>query len=196
MFLVEDDESTSEVLTHLLQSIGLSVKCFKNPHEFLEAFDISFKGCLVLDVRMPDMNGLELYEALQKRYSALPVIFMTAYPTIPLAVRAIKAGAIDFIVKPFNNQVFLDLIQRALSLSPSLITNRKVQQRWGSLTRREKQVLEKIVEGKLNKEIAYELKISLSTIEAHRSHIMEKMQAKNSADLIKKYLAVKNSRNL
>ena len=193
VFLVEDDESISEVITHLVESVGLSIKSFKSPHEFLEAFDIRFRGCLILDVRMPDMNGLDLYEALKKRYSALPVIFMTAYPEIPLAVRAIKSGAVDFIVKPFNNQVFLDQIQRMFSLSPSSITNMQFQRQLESLTPRERQVLEQIVEGKLNKGIAYKLNITMSTVELHRSNLMKKMQAKNSANLIKNYLVAKNS---
>ncbi len=144
-------------------------------------------------MRMPDMSGLDLYEALKKRYSALPVIFMTAYPEVPLAVRAMKAGAVDFIMKPFNNQVFLDLIQRAISLSPSSITNMQFQRRLESLTPRENQVLDEIVEGKLNKEIAYKLNITISTVDLHRSNIKEKMQVKNSVILIKNYLAAKNN---
>jgi len=187
VFVVEDDESIREVITLLVKSVGLPVKSFKDPYEFLEAFDVSFEGCLLLDVRMPDMSGLDLYEELKKRHCTLPIIFMSGYPDIPVAVRAIKAGAVDFIMKPFNNQILLDQIQRAISLGPTSITKVQFHKRLELLTRREKEVVEFIVEGKTNKEIAYALNISNSTVELHRANLMAKMQVKNSAELIKHY---------
>ena len=194
VFIVEDNESICEVITHLLKSVGLSAKSFKNPYEFLQAFDVSFKGCLLLDVRLPDMNGLDLYEELKKRHSTLPVIFMTGYPDIPLAVRAIKSGAVDFIVKPFNNQTLLDKIQKAIAkCRQNTQVNEQysaIQTRFKSLTIREREILRLIVEGKLNKNIAHELGISIKTVELHRAHVKQKIQVDTVAELVKFYLLV------
>ena len=194
VFIVEDDESICEVVTHLLKSVGLSTKSFKNPYEFLQAFDVSFKGCLLLDVRLPDMNGLDLYEELKKRHSTAPVIFMTGYPDIPLAVSAIKSGAVDFIVKPFNNQTLLEKIQKAIAIGRQNTQGNEqyfaIQTRFKSLTTREREILQLIVEGKLNKIIAHELGISIKTVELHRAHVMQKMQAHTVAELVKFYLLI------
>lgn len=187
VFVVEDDESICEIITHLVESVGLTAKVFKDPNAFLQTYEASFEGCLLLDVRMPDMSGLDLYEELKKRHCTLPIIFMSGYPDIAVAVRAIKAGAIDFVMKPFNNQILLEQIQRAISSAPTTTTKIQFHTRLELLTRREKEVIKLIVEGKTNKEVAYELNISHSTVELHRTNLIAKMQVKNTAELIKNY---------
>lgn len=187
VFIVEDDESIRDVITQLVMSVGLPAKSFKDPETFLTTYDASWAGCLILDIRLPRMSGLDLYETLKKRYCTLPTIFISAYADVPLAVRAIKAGAIDFIVKPFNNQLLLDQIQHAISLSSSAISKTQFHTRLTSLTRREKEVVELIVEGKTNKEIAHALHITCSTVELHRANLLSKLHVKNTAELIKNY---------
>jgi len=190
VFVVEDDEAICELITCLLETVGLSVKTYKNPQAFLDVFNASFEGCLVLDIRMPGMSGLDLYEALKIRQSTLPVIFLTGYPDVSMAVNAMKAGAFDFIVKPFNNQQFLDQIQRALACVPAFAMRTRFLKRLESLTPRENDVLKHLVTGKMNKEIAHALRISISTVELHRANLMEKLQVKNLAELIKCYMLV------
>ena len=187
VYVVEDDDAIQDVITLLVESVNLQVKTFKNPQEFLKAINATFEGCILLDVRMPEMSGLDLYEELKKRHCTLPIIFMSGYPDISVAVRAMKAGAIDFIVKPFDNQLLLEKIQRAISLSSVTLKKMQFLKRLESLTPREKEIVKHVVEGKTNKEIARELNICSSTVELHRSNLMAKMRVKNSAELIKSY---------
>ncbi len=188
VFAVDDDVAVLESLTLLLRSVGLPAQTYGSASEFLDAYDPDAPGCLVLDVRMPGMSGLELQERLQALGSNLPIIFITAHGDVPVAVKAVKAGALDFIQKPFRDQELLDKIQRALEVNAHLRTQAadrdEVSARLSSLTSREKEVMEGVVAGKANKVIAHELGLSQRTVEIHRARVMEKMQAKSLAQLV------------
>ena len=186
--IVDDDDAMRDSLKWLLESRGLEVDLYPSGEAFLAAFNRDFCGCLVLDVRMPGMNGLELYEQLRSRDSTLPVIFITGHGDVPMAVSALKKGAADFIEKPFNDQDMLRLIESCLKQDSARAAERaenaSVAQRLQSLTQREREVLGLIVAGKLNKQIADELGISIKTVEVHRSRVMEKMGANSVAELV------------
>lgn len=191
VFIVEDDTAICRALAELFKSVHLPVKIYYAAQDFLDDYDANHQGCLLIDVRLPLISGFDLIEKLQTLDNKLPIIMMTGYGDVPMAVRAMKAGAVDFVMKPFNNQILVELVQRAInSVSASYKTpcSKIERQQLNSLTEREHEVLEHLTAGKLNKEIAAELKISISTVEAHRARIMEKMQAKNIAELIKKYV--------
>jgi FixJ family two-component response regulator len=188
IYIVDDDEAMRDSLKWLLESRGLKVELYPSGEAFLRAFDNGFCGCLVLDVRMPGMSGLDLYERLQARASTLPVIFITGHGDVPMAVSALKKGAADFIEKPFNNQEMLGLIEsclkKDLAAAARRAENASVTQRLDNLTQREREVLGLIVAGKLNKQIADDLGISIKTVEVHRSRVMEKMGADSVAELV------------
>jgi len=190
--IVDDDDAMRDSLKWLLESRGLAVELYPSAEVFLGAFNRDFCGCLVLDVRMPGMNGLELYEQLQARASTLPVIFITGHGDVPMAVSALKKGAVDFIEKPFNDQDMLRLIESCLTQDRAAAAKRaenaSVAQRLDSLTQREREVLALIVAGKLNKQIADELDISIKTVEVHRSRVMEKTGANSVAELVQQVL--------
>lgn len=191
VFIVEDDTAICRALTELFKSVHLPVKIYNAAQDFLDDYDANSQGCLLIDVRLPFISGFDLIEKLQALDNKLPIIMMTGYGDVPMAVRAIKAGAVDFVMKPFNNQILVELVQRAINSVPASYktpSSKIDRQQLNSLTEREREVLEHLTAGKLNKEIAAELKISISTVEAHRARIMEKMQAKNIAELIKKYV--------
>jgi FixJ family two-component response regulator len=192
--IVDDDDAMRDSLKWLLESRGLEVELYASAEEFLRAFDRGFCGCLVLDVRMPGMNGLDLYEQLQARDSTLPVIFITGHGDVPMAVSALKKGAADFIEKPFNDQDMLGLIEACMQQDRADAAKRaasaSVAQRRDSLTQREQEVLALVVAGKLNKQIADELGISIKTVEVHRSRVMQKMGANSVAELVQ--LTLKN----
>lgn len=198
VFIIDDDIDLCQSLCWLLESVGLTAKVFNNIPDFLAMLTAKDQqGCILLDIRMPKMSGLELQEHLNSRNCSLPIIFMTGHGDIAMAVRAMKAGAFDFITKPFNDQILLEKIQKAIDCSQkSAAASGRITQiskRLNTLTKREKEVLELMVEGNLNKEIAYELKIFIKTVELHRSHIMQKMHVATFAELIKFYfLATKN----
>jgi FixJ family two-component response regulator len=172
----------------LLEAEGLAVETFDSGETFLAAFNESMSGCVVLDVRMPGMSGLELYERLSEKGFALPVIFVTGHGDVPMAVSALKKGASDFIEKPFNDRDMLRLIDQCLSSERSQRVKRQrsadIQRRVDHLTHREREVLDLIVLGKLNKQIADELGISIKTVEVHRARVMEKMAAGSLAELV------------
>ena len=194
IFVVDDDEAVRDSLEALLESAGLTVEVYASGRQFLNEFTAPPSGCLLLDMRMPDISGLELQQELAARGATLPVIIITAYGDVPLAVKAMKAGAVDFIEKPFADEVILDSIRRALA--------RGAQVRWtewpaddlaariARLTPREREVLEPLVLGRLNKQIAHDLGISPRTIEIHRARVMEKMQARNLAQLVRMAIAI------
>lgn len=188
VYIVDDDEAMRDSLKWLLESRGLKVSLHPSAEAFLHAFNNELCGCLVLDVRMPGMNGLDLYEQLQARASTLPVIFITGHGDVPMAVSALKKGAADFIEKPFNDQDILRLIESCMKqdrvASARRAENASVTQRLDSLTQREREVLGLIVGGKLNKQIADELGISIKTVEVHRSRIMDKTGANSVAELV------------
>jgi two-component system response regulator FixJ len=194
VFIIDDDTEVCAALRWLFESIHLNVETYHSAPLFLKQLKNNKPGCLIIDVRMPEMSGLELLEQLKVQKSRLPVIIMTGYGDIPMAVRAMKAGALDFFLKPFNDQYLLEIVQKYINQSinnHSLIhSTHDINERINCLSDRERQIIELIMDGSLNKEIAFELSISLSTVEAHRANIMKKMKAKNLAQLIKMYLQV------
>jgi two-component system response regulator FixJ len=195
VFVVDDDESFGRSVRWLLESVKLKAVLFASAQEFLRAIRPGQTGCLVTDVRMPGMSGLELQQTIAARDICLPVIVMTAHGDVDMAVRAMKDGAMDFIQKPFNDQVFLDLVQRAIDDSVRAEADRQRQaelrRRLDQLTPRERQVLERIVDGKTNKAIADTLCISEKTVEAHRARVMDKTGAKSLAELMKIVMALR-----
>lgn len=188
VFVVDDDAAVLDSLKLLLRSVGLEAETYTSAREFIAAYDPDARGCLVLDVRMPGMSGLELQERLEALGSTLPVIFITAHGDVPMAVRAVKAGAVDFIQKPFSDQELLDKIQHAMEENAraraAAADREEVSARIASLTPRERQVMELVVAGKANKVIAHELGLSQRTVEIHRARVMEKMQAASLPELV------------
>ncbi len=195
VFIVDDDIDLCKSLRWLLESVGLGTQIFNNAASFLNVFSpTQTEGCILLDIRMPQMSGLELQAQLNAQQNTLPIIFMTGHGDVPMAVRAMQAGAFDFLTKPFNDQVLLELIYKAIAFhQKSLSRGRKnavIQSRLNLLTSREAEILKWIVAGKLNKEIAWQLNISIKTVELHRCNIMKKMDAGTIVELIKSYLKV------
>lgn len=189
VFVVDDDQAMRNSLKWLISSVGMRVECFGSADEFLASHHAGGAGCLLLDVRMPGMSGLELQEVLVDRGITLPVIIITGHGDVPMAVRAMKAGAVEFIEKPFNDELLLDAIRRALALDEK---QRDLQQeragvteRLAELTPREREVMEMVTEGMSNKEIAGQLGVSAKTVEAHRARVMEKMRAGSLAELVR-----------
>ncbi|MCU7940509.1 MAG: response regulator transcription factor [gamma proteobacterium symbiont of Bathyaustriella thionipta] len=188
VFIVDDDEAVRQSTAWLIESIGLKVITFVSADEFLDKYN-NEQGCIVMDVRMPGMSGLEAQEEMKNKGIALPLIFITGHGDVPMAVRALKRGAFDFIEKPFNDQLLLDSVQRGLKTNneaiESLIRNESVDKRISALTPREKEVMIRVTEGKPNKVIAHELSVSIKTVEVHRARMMEKMEANSVAELVK-----------
>ena len=189
VFIVDDDEAVRGSLRLLLKSVGLAPAALESAREFLHKYDPTQPGCLVLDVRMPEMSGLELQEQLNLLGAVIPVIFITGHGDVPMAVEAMQAGAFDFLQKPFRDQDLIDRIQRALEKDR---TNRAVlderaaiRQRLESLTPREREVLDMVASGKPNKIMASDLGVSQRTIEIHRARVMEKMGATSLAQLVR-----------
>jgi RNA polymerase sigma factor (sigma-70 family) len=189
VFVVDDDAALRESLRWLIESVGLRVATYDSAQSFLAEYDPARPGCLVLDIRMPGQSGLELQEKLRERGSDIPIIVITAYAEVPMAVRAFKAGAVDFIEKPFSDQVLLDRIQQAVEKDRQrrheMEKREKLLVRVDRLTPREREVLQLIVAGKPSKVIAADLGVSQKTIEVHRSRIMAKMEANSLASLVR-----------
>jgi RNA polymerase sigma factor (sigma-70 family) len=189
IFIVDDDPSVRQSTELLLKSMGFNVKTFVSAQDFLKANLQEDLGCLILDVRMPGMSGLDLQEKLVSLKTPLPVIFITGHGTVPMSVRAMKAGAVDFLQKPFEEQDLLDAINRAITRQRERKSKKdeadKLQQRLKALTAREYEVFSLLVTGMANKEIAHKLGASERTVKAHRAQIMEKMNAGSLADLIR-----------
>lgn len=189
VFIVDDDEAVRSSLRLLLKSVGLVPSALASAREFLDKYDPAQPGCLVLDVRMPQMSGLELQEQLNLKGAVLPVIFITGHGDVPMAVEAMQAGAFDFLQKPFRDQDLIDRIQRALDKDR---TNRAalnertfIRERLQSLTPREREVLAMVTSGKANKIMAADLGVSQRTVEIHRARVMEKMNAASLAQLVR-----------
>lgn len=195
VFIIDDDEAIRDSLGLLLKSVSLSVKTYPAAQAFLDVYDPEQPGCLILDIRMPGMSGLELQERLNQIHAILPIIMMTGHGDVPMAVHAMKEGAIEFIQKPFRNQELLDCIHRALELDAQnrSILNEKhtIASRVLSLTPREHEVMQMVIEGKANKVIAYDLGVSQRTVEIHRANVMEKMQARSLAQLVRMIMQIK-----
>ena len=187
VYVVDDDASVCRALARLFRSVGLSVESFSSAKEFFEHRLPSVPLCLVLDIRLPGLSGLDLQEALAKAGRDVPIVFITGHGDVPSSVRAMKGGAIDFLQKPFNDQQLLDCVQRALSGSRARIVERAehatLQARFNTLTPREKDVLSQVITGKLNKQIAGDLGIVESTVKVHRTNLMRKMKARSAPEL-------------
>jgi RNA polymerase sigma factor (sigma-70 family) len=189
VFVVDDDPAMRESLRWLIESVGLEVATFPSPQEFLHIYDAAKPGCLVLDMRMPGMSGLELQEELHERGANIPIIIITGYAEVPMAVRALKAGAVDFIEKPFSDQLLLDRIQHAIEVDrqarAAQARQADIATRIGSLSPREREVMDLVVQGNANREIAETLGLSPKTVEVHRARVMEKMKVDSFAELIR-----------
>ncbi len=189
VFIVDDDEAVRDSLSMLLKTVGLAAECYASAQEFLADYDPELPGCLLLDVRMPGMSGIDLQERLVAMHSILPVIFVTGHGDVPMAVHAMRAGAVDFIQKPFNEQNLLDRIQQAIEQdrkSRELLSRREeIAKRIATLTAREREVMLLVVEGKANKVIAINLGVSERTVEIHRGRVMHKMGAQSLPHLVR-----------
>jgi two-component system, LuxR family, response regulator FixJ len=189
VYIVDDDQATRKSLRWLVETLGVSVQTFHSGASFLDSYDPAQPGCLVLDVMMAGMSGLELQRELNERQVEIPVIVLTGYGDVPTAVIALKNGAIEFLEKPFDGEVLLDQVRRALELDSLRRRERDageaVRQRLSSLTPREDEILKLVVDGLSSKEIASQLEVSFKTVEAHRAKIMRKMKANGVAQLVK-----------
>ncbi len=195
VFVVDDDEAVRDSLRWLLEANGYNVQCFASAENFLETYQPSQIACLILDVRMQGMSGLELQEKLISLGSTLPIIFVTGHGDVGMAVSTMKKGAGDFIEKPFDEAELLPLVEsmlaRARNENSEAAVHRASAERLAKLTAREQQVLERIIAGRLNKQIADDLGISIKTVEAHRANIMEKLSVNTVADLLRLALSAK-----
>jgi len=194
VYVVDDDQAMRESLEFLLESLSLQVRSFSSAQDFLARYEPSAcAACLLLDVRMPGMNGLDLQALLREKQIDLPVIIITAYADVPMAVRAMHQGAVDFLEKPFNEQQLLSCIETALARDSELQRTREqtqaVQDRLARLTPREREVMLLVVRGLLNKQIASELDLSMKTVEQHRARVMEKMEVGSLAALVRMAIA-------
>ncbi len=189
VFVVDDDQAMRNSLKWLIESVAMRVETYSSAKEFINNYYPGRSGCLLLDVRMPGMSGLELQQYLNEQQIQIPIIIITGHGDVPMAVRAMKAGAVDFIQKPFNDEFLLDSIRNAMTLDEkmrNLQSHRaEIAQRLEQLTPRELEVMAMVTDGKSNKEIANALNVSSKTVEAHRARVMEKMQASSLADLVR-----------
>lgn len=192
VYVIDDDEALLNSLEWLLQSVPFNVKSYTSANKFLSEVDTQSQGCVVTDLRMPEMSGIELQMALKQKNIDLPVIVMSAYGQIGLAVEAMKQGVVDFIEKPFDDQHFIDIINNAIRRRLEQVEDRekivKIQQRLSQLTQREQQVCRLVAQGHTNRQIATALTISEKTVEAHRAQVMRKMEAGSMAELIRMVL--------
>lgn len=188
VYIVDDEPSVRASLTWLLTLIQLPIACFDSPASFLAGYPEDACGCLILDVRMPGMSGMELMDTLHAKDVHLPIIFLSAHGDIPMATEAMRKGAIDFLSKPYNNEQFLCRVRQALALDAQQRETRArrawLHQVFSSLTRREQQLLDLIVNGSSNKENARVLDISVKTVEAHRARLVRKLEVKSLAELV------------
>ncbi len=189
VYVVDDDEAVRDSLQWLLEGKDYRVRCFESAESFLSRYDPREVACLIVDIRMAGMTGLELQDRLIERRSPLPIVVITGHGDVPMAVDSMKKGAMDFIQKPFNDEELVSLVERMLEHARGAFTQHQQSARrdalLSKLTGREAQVLERIVAGRLNKQIADDLGISIKTVEAHRANIMEKLNANTVADLLK-----------
>jgi FixJ family two-component response regulator len=189
VFVVDDDESMRVALTYLFQSMSLHVKVFSSAAELLKSKLPDIASCLVLDIRLPGVNGLEFQDVLARTGIHIPIVFMTGHGDIPMTVRAMKGGAVDFLTKPFRDQDMLDAVSRALDQDRKRRAGEtavsKLRARFESLTRRQSEVLTLVVSGLMNKQIAGQLNVSEITVKIHRGQVMKKMEARSLAELVR-----------
>ena len=189
VYVVDDDEAVRDSLQWLLEGKDYRVRCFDSAESFLSRYDAREVACLIVDIRMGGMTGLDLQNRLIERQSPLPIVFITGHGDVPMAVDTMKKGAMDFIQKPFKEEALVSLVERMLEQAKTTFAQHQLTASrdalLGKLTSREAQVLERIVAGRLNKQIADDLAISIKTVEAHRANIMEKLGANTVADLLK-----------
>lgn len=188
LYVIDDDKAVRDSLCWLLESINYQVKGYESGETFLQDYSIHMQGCLILDIRMPGISGLQLQQELSEHPFSMPIIFITGHGDVPMAVQAMKQGAYDFVEKPFNEQSLLDKIQLALQVDKQNAAKRleydSILARLTTLTRREREILELVIHRYTNKMLADELNISIKTVEAHRSHLMDKMRVNNSQELV------------
>jgi FixJ family two-component response regulator len=194
VMVVDDDAGVRNAMRALLKSVGLNCQLHASAQDFLAGYKPSQPGCLVLDIRMPGMSGLELQQELNVRGATIPVIFMTGHGDIPMAVEAMQHGAFDFLQKPFRDQELLDRVQRALARDAEtrsrLRHTDRIRERLASLSPREREVLDLVTQGKANKMVAGDLGVSQRTVEIHRAHVMQKMEAGSLAELVRMMMSV------
>lgn len=197
VYVVDDDEAVRDALGVLLDSVGLKSHVFSSPQAFLEHYTPDISGCLVLDIRMPGMSGLELQQRLTEQNSLLPIIFITGHGDVPMAVEAMQKGAVDFVQKPFRDQELLDRINSALEKHAADLAMLKevaeIRTRISALTKREKEVMDAVCKGSANKVIAMDLGVSQRTVEIHRARVMDKMSARSVAQLVRMMARIENS---
>ena len=197
IYIVDDDEAVRDALALLISSVGYRVQTFDNAKTFLSHSLKPYSGCIVLDIRMPEMSGLDLQRALCEKNMPLPIIFITGHGDVPMAVQAMKAGAIDFLQKPFRDQELLDRIQQAIAHNQSQFDAHlqlsDIQARLAKLTQREQEVMALVAMGNANKVIAADLNISQRTVELHRAKVMEKMKVRSLADLVKLWIKLQEN---
>ncbi len=197
VYIIEDDDAVRDSLKLVLESVGMTVADYPRADLFLADYSPDMAGCMVLDIRMPGLNGMELQRKLNAIHSTLPIIFVTGHGDVPMAVEAMQQGAVDFIQKPYREQELLDKIHQAMQLDAEhrrqLTELNAIEEQMSSLTPREAQVMDLMVEGKANKAIAFDLDISQRTVEIHRARVMDKMQSKSLAQLVRKVIAVRQA---
>ncbi len=196
IFVVDDDEAIRDSLDVLLKTVDLNTTTFSSGDEFLEAYDSGWEGCILLDIRMPGTSGMEVQKRLAESGCSIPIIFITGHGDIPMAVEAMHIGAFDFIQKPFRDQDLLDRIDQALTISDEQeqqsARKKTVQNQFQTLTPREQEVMQFVVHGSANKVIAMDLGVSQRTVEIHRARVMEKMQARSLAELVRMALLIES----
>ncbi len=197
VYIIDDDEAVRDSLSWLMKSADIQTQTFPSAKSFLDACNDRLSGCLLLDIRMPGMSGLELQAELNQRGCHMPVIVISGHADVPMAVRALKAGAFDFIEKPFNDDTLLALVQSALhqesQLRQSLAEQDALQARMKLLTPREQEVLDRVVDGASNKQIGIELGVSQKTVEVHRARVMEKLEADSLSHLVRMVVSLRGA---